>query len=81
VVRPGRGGRASSWIEIGEEEWDEELWEGGLGGGQKDYKNKINKIVIIKIHLKKFKYSIIGLTLEKTFWLFSINTAKWILYS
>lgn len=33
-----------------EEEWDEELWEGGLGGGQRlDCEKKIKVIKILKI--------------------------------
>jgi hypothetical protein len=34
VERPGRVGEGRGIIfEIGEEEWDEELWEGRLGWG------------------------------------------------
>jgi hypothetical protein len=51
----GPGGLEGRWTSSWrhrEKEWDEELWEGGLGGGQQlDYKTI--KVIIIKNLIKK----------------------------
>jgi hypothetical protein len=48
----------SSWRQ-GEEEWDEELWEGKLGGGVMTGMKKIKVIVIIIKQIRKCHPSVV----------------------